>query len=176
MKIFLIRHGETTGDVEDRYGGWYDDHLTERGLEQVGSTAQKLIGKGIEAIFSSPLIRAKETAEVIRSAIDAPIEYIDGFKERNYGILTGLTKDEALSKYPDVVAQHNDYLNTDPEGERYEDFCARVVEALSVVAAREYKTIGIVTHGGPIKCILRYLGKHVPEKIAEGDILELENV
>lgn len=35
MKIYLVRHGETTGDVEDRYGGWYDDHLTDRGKEQL---------------------------------------------------------------------------------------------------------------------------------------------
>lgn len=174
MKIFLIRHGETTGDVEDRYGGWYDDHLTKRGLEQVKDTAQRLGDKGIEAIFSSPLIRAKETTAVIQSTVGVPVEYIDGFKERNYGILTGLTKQEALQAHPDVVARHNDYLNTDPEGERYEDFCARIIEALNVVAAREYKIIGIVTHGGPIRCILRYLGKDVPEKIADGAIIIID--
>jgi probable phosphoglycerate mutase len=176
MKVFLIRHGETTGDVEDRYGGWHDDHLTQRGLEQVGATVQKLIGREIEIIFSSPLIRAKETAEAIQSTIGVPVEYSDGFKERNYGILTGLTKKEALQTYPDVVMRHQDHRNTDPEGEGYEDFCARVVEALNIIVSRGYKTIGIVTHGGPIKCILRYLGKDVPETIGDGDVIELDRI
>jgi broad specificity phosphatase PhoE len=62
MKIFFIRHGETTGDVENLYGGIYDDHLSPKGRDQAQRLAIVLKDKGIERIFSSPLIRAKETA------------------------------------------------------------------------------------------------------------------
>src|SRR6056297_1925659 len=61
MKILLIRHGETTGDLEDRYGGSYDDHLTDKGREQLAHTATQVADKGIEIIFHSPLIRARES-------------------------------------------------------------------------------------------------------------------
>ena len=64
MKIFLIRHGETTGDIEDRYGGDYDDHLSEKGKQQSKELAEKLKNKGIELIFHSPRIRATETATI----------------------------------------------------------------------------------------------------------------
>lgn len=73
MKIYLIRHGETTGDIENRYGGVYDDHLTAKGREQLGLTASQVANKGIEIIFHSPLIRARESAEIISALLDCPI-------------------------------------------------------------------------------------------------------
>lgn len=79
MKIFLIRHGETTGDVEDRYGGTYDDSLTTRGRQQLQETAELLKKSGIEVIFHSPLKRAKESAEIIQREIGGILlEQVDG--------------------------------------------------------------------------------------------------
>ncbi|MBI4250406.1 histidine phosphatase family protein [Candidatus Uhrbacteria bacterium] len=174
MKLFLIRHGETTGDREDRYGGWYDDHLTEHGREQMMATAQRLAGKGIEVLYCSPLIRTREAAAIIESAINIPVEYMDSLKERYFGVLTGLTEEEAKQKYPEAVARHQNPLNTDPEGEGYDDFCNRVMHAIRSITEKEYNTVGIVTHGGPIKCVLRALGKDAPDKLADGAIIELE--
>lgn len=68
MKIYLIRHGESTGDIEKRYGGSYDDHLTEKGRQQIQETTEKLLGKNIEFIFSSTLVRAKEAAKIIQES------------------------------------------------------------------------------------------------------------
>jgi len=65
MKIYLIRHGETTGDIEERFGGDYDDHLTQKGKAQAQNLAEQLQNKGIEKIFVSPKIRARETAEEV---------------------------------------------------------------------------------------------------------------
>ena len=98
MKIFLIRHGETTGDIEDRYGGSYDDHLTEHGRQQLQETATRLAGQQIDRIYSSTLIRAKESAEIINAELKTDIEFLDGLQERDYGVLGGLTKEEALEK------------------------------------------------------------------------------
>lgn len=174
MKIFLIRHGETTGDLEDRYGGSYDDHLTELGRQQLQKTANTLVGKDIEVILSSPLIRAKESAEIISFRIDAPVQVKDGLQERHYGVLGGLTKSEALEKYPEVVEAHKNPMNTDPGGESYEDFQKRVIDAFKVLTTQDYKTIAVVSHGGPIKQILAYLDKDIPEKLGDGEIIELE--
>ncbi len=174
MKIYIIRHGETTGDLEDRYGGSYDDHLTKKGREQLQGTASNLTGKGIEIIFSSTLIRAKESAEIIKQKTGASIEYVDGLRERHYGVLTGLTKEEALEKYPEAVVQHEDSKNTDPGGESYEDFNKRVIETFQSLAAQDYKVIAIVAHGGPIKAIYIFLGNELSRKLGDGEILELE--
>ena len=173
MKIFLIRHGETTSDTEDKYGGVYDDHLTNLGRQQLGVTADDLVGKEIEIIFTSPLIRAKESAEIIKLKVGAPIEIIDGLQERNYGVLSGLTKSEALEKYPEAVEAHKNPLNTDLEGESYEDFRNRVLNAFQGVIKKDHKTVAIVSHGGPIKQILIHLGKNIPEKLGDGEIIEI---
>jgi probable phosphoglycerate mutase len=174
MKIYLIRHGETTGDLEDRYGGSYDEHLTDRGKEQLLVTANNLAGKGIEIIFSSPLIRAKESAGIIAEKIGAPIEYISGLQERHYGILTGLTKQEAQEKYPEVVELHKDPKNTDQEGEGYEEFNQRVIQTFKQITKAEYQTIATVSHGGPIKTIFRFLDNELLRSIGDGEILELD--
>lgn len=174
MKIYIIRHGETTGDIDGRYGGSYDDHLTEKGREQLRLTASNLVGKEIEKILSSPLIRARESSEIIAEKIGAPIEYIDGLQERHYGVLTGLTKQEAMEKYPEAVARHEDPKNTDPEGESYEDFNRRVIETFQSLVAQDYKVIAIVAHGGPIKAIYRFLGNELSRKLGDGEILELD--
>ncbi len=173
MKIFLIRHGETTGDIEDRYGGSYDDHLTDLGKEQLEVTANNLVGKGIESILTSSLIRAKESAEIIQLKIQCPIEIEYGLEERNYGVLSGLTKAEALEKYPEVVEAHKNPLNTDPEGENYDDFRNRVLSTFERILKKEYQTVAVVSHGGPIKQILTHLQKNIPEKIGDGEIIEV---
>ena len=61
MRVFLLRHGQTTGDIEDRFGGTYEDHLTQAGKKQAEELGKKLKGEGIEKVFVSPRIRAIDT-------------------------------------------------------------------------------------------------------------------
>jgi broad specificity phosphatase PhoE len=173
MQILLIRHGETTGDLEGRYGGSYDDHLTDRGLEQLGETAQRLIGRQVDKLYSSPLIRARESAEIINNVLKADVEFLDGLRERDYGVLGGLTKEEAQQKYPEAVELHKDPANTDPGGESLLDFTERVLHTFQSMLDQKYNTVAIVSHGGPIKVILQYLNMPLPEKIGDGEIIEL---
>lgn len=112
MKIYLIRHGQTTGDVENRYGGSYDDHLTEEGEVQAHKLAEKLANSGIQIILCSPLIRAQETAKIINTKLNCEIKTIENLRERNQnGILSGMTRDEAKAKYPELTEQVKDYKN-----------------------------------------------------------------
>lgn len=173
MKILLIRHGETTGDIEDRWGGSYDDHLTDRGRDQLKETAEKIAGEGIEIIFHSTLIRARESAEIIRDVIGCPILPFKGLEERHYGVLTGLTKKEALEKYPEVVELQKNPLNTNPDGESFEDFNNRVVTAFTEIIKQPYDTIAILGHGGSLKRILSHLNLPPPDSIADGGVIEV---
>jgi broad specificity phosphatase PhoE len=173
MKILLIRHGETTGDVEDRYGGSYDDHLTEKGQGQLRDTAKRLEGVVADKLYSSSLIRAKESAEIINEVLKSNVEFLDGLRERDYGVLGGLTKGEALQKYPEAVELHKDASNTDPDGEAQADFTARVLTTFQHILEQGHGTVVIVSHGGPIKVILRHLNIPLPEKIGDGEIIEI---
>ena len=173
MKLYLIRHGQTTGDLEDRYGGTYDDHLTDLGHKQLQETARKLIASGIQIIFHSPLIRARESAQIISNVISCQLVEVDDLKERDYGILGGLTKSEALERYPEAVQAHKDYMNTDPEGESFNDFNRRVIAAFEEIREKLPETAAILAHGGSLKRILEYLGEPLPDTIADGGIIEI---
>lgn len=156
MRIIFIRHGQTTGDVEDRYGGNYDDHLSPEGRKQSEDLSEELKDKGMELIISSPLIRARETSEVIsRNAIPIVIE--KDLKERNqYGILTGEIKNEARQKYPDLVEKVKDRLNTIDGAESYGDFSHRIHAAFNrLMTDATHSCIGVVWHGGPMRVLFR---------------------
>lgn len=151
MKIYLIRHGQTTGDVEDRYGGAYDDDLSEKGITQSETLAQDLVNSGIQIIFSSPMKRAQQTAKILSNKLNCQILTIDDLRERNKnGILTGMTKSEALLKYPELVEKLKDYKSQIEGAESQDDFEDRIKKSfLKIVSSSKYSTIGIVTHGMP---------------------------
>lgn len=174
MKIFLIRHGETTSDTEDRYGGSYNDHLTEVGKQQLKETAHHLVGIHVDKIYSSTLIRAKESTDILNVELKTEIEHLDGLRERDYGVLGGLTKAEAQRQYPEAIELHKDPINTDPEGESQLDFTERVLNTFRSILEQRNGTIAIVSHGGPLKVIMRYLNMPIPEKIGDGEIIETE--
>ncbi len=175
MKIFLIRHGQTTGDLEDRYGGDYDDHLTEVGRTQATDLAEKLINKGIEKIFASPLIRAQETAEIINQKLSVSTETFEDLRERNqYGILTGMVKSEAKEKYPKEVELLKDYRNTITGAESYTDFSERFGKSLEKIFGSNFQSVAIITHGsGPIKYIFREVLKEGEVKVEDCGFAEL---
>lgn len=152
MKIYLIRHGQTTGDVENRYGGAYDDELSDKGKIQTYELASKLANSGIEILFCSPMVRAQQTAEILKTRLNCKIKTIENLKERNKnGILSGMTKDEAKDKYPELVEKLKDYRNQIHGAESQEDFANRIKKAFSEITNnKNYSTIGIVTHGMPI--------------------------
>ena len=151
MKIYLIRHGQTIGDVEDRYGGAYDDELTNEGKAQVQELANKLSVSGIQILFCSPLKRAQQTAEILNARLDCKIKTIHDLRERNKnGILTGMTKSEAKIKYPELVEKLKDYKNQIEGAESQNDFAGRIKRTFTkIISNSNYSTIGIVTHGMP---------------------------
>lgn len=179
MKIYLIRHGETTGDIEDRYGGDYDDHLTDRGKEQAKELVKKLENKGVEIIYHSPRIRAVETAQIVGKKLGVKVEAVDDLRERNnYGILTGMVKSETKQKYPKEVEKlKKSKLHHKVKGsEDYEHFKKRVVSAFNeIIENDEYDTVAIISHGGPISCVVRKVLKLGEiDHLGDCAILEIE--
>jgi len=179
MKIYIIRHGETTSDVEKRYGGDYDDHLTEKGMNQSRQLADKLRGKGIQIIYHSSRIRATETAHILGNVLGAELKAVDDIRERNnYGILTGMLKSEALKKYPEEAEKlMADNLHHNVKGsENYESFKRRIMSAFGgILSDDSHETIAIISHSGPISCFVReYLKLGEFKHIGDCGFLEIE--
>ncbi len=160
MRLIVIRHGETTGDVEDRFGGAYDDELSPHGHIQVQQLTEELAGKGIQKIFTSPLKRAQQTAAGLAEKIVCPVKIIPDFKERaQYGLLTGMTKTEARAQHPDWVEALKDRLNTIPEAESYAEASSRTstafAELLTNLETTGQSCAAIVWHGGGMRVLFR---------------------
>lgn len=160
MKIYLMRHGQTSGDVEDRYGGDYEDHLTDLGRKQSRQLAQEMKDKGIEIVYVSPRIRAQEVAQILSPTINCPIETVADWRERNnYGILSGMKKSEAREKHPKLVELLRDRNNTIEGGESYVDFKTRIIKVFNDLINSHHNTMAIITHAGPMRVIYREILK-----------------
>ncbi|MFZ2619659.1 MAG: histidine phosphatase family protein [Alphaproteobacteria bacterium] len=157
MKIIFIRHGQTTGDVEDRYGGMYDDALSPLGEHQAQQLAGELANKGISHIYASPLLRAQQTAQVLAARVGcSSISTVEDLKERNqYGVLSGMVKAEAKLQYPEWTAQLHDRLFTVPEAETYAAASARTQAAVADMITKNHPCTAVVWHGGGMRILFR---------------------
>ena len=177
MKIYLIRHGESTGDIEDRFGGDYDDHLTEKGKQQAQELANKLKDRGIEIIYTSPKFRARETAEEVAKQLNVPIEEVENLRERNnYGILSGMTKNEAKEKHPidfEKISKDKTYHDV-TDSESYDQIKERVLKVFKNILQSDHNTIAIISHGGVISTYVReFLSEGKNIKLGDCSILEI---
>jgi alpha-ribazole phosphatase len=156
-KLFLIRHGETQNNVELKYQGNSNQGLTEKGILQAESIAKYLQKENFEAIYSSALRRAFQTAEIIGSHHSLLPNTNKGLNEIDFGGWEGLTYNEIESQYPGVFEKWVSGADGTeiPGGEARTDFHRRISSAVSsITKSHPNGQIAIVTHGGPIKSIL----------------------
>ena len=92
MKLYIARHGETAWNAENLVCGRTDLPLTERGMEQARLLAENAVGKGIEVIIASPLLRARQTAQAVSDAIGVPIQIDDRLIEMDFGTFEGTSR------------------------------------------------------------------------------------
>ena len=100
MKIALVRHGEIPSNVNKVYAGRSPENLTEKGVRQAQDVANKLLSFNVGAIFTSPIQRAVQTAEIIRSKINAELITITAFRELEMGPWEGLSENDIAIQYP----------------------------------------------------------------------------
>ncbi|MFA5357860.1 MAG: histidine phosphatase family protein [archaeon] len=177
MSIYICRHGETTGDVEEIYGGDYNDSLTEKGVREAKQLAKKLEGKGIEIIYCSPKARATETAKIIADELKVSSFAMENLRERNnYGVLTGIGKKDAAEKFPGEVKKLE--IGSPAHGiegsENYKTFAERVMRAFNAVINEQNENVLIVTHAGPIKIIVSALTQNNLDNVGHCALIELE--
>ncbi len=176
MKILFVRHGESVDDIEDRFGGWADFDLTEKGKKQSIESAGKIssLDEKFEVILSSPLKRAFQATEIIASQIDTEVEVFEYLKERNLnGILTGMIRSEAKEKYPNLVLKHQNYEYVDGS-ERTEDFNNRVKTAIEILLKMKYNSLVAVTHGLFLRTFFKEIMNIQIKKVGNGGFVLIE--
>jgi alpha-ribazole phosphatase/probable phosphoglycerate mutase len=167
-RIVLVRHGETEWNRRRRVQGHTDVPLNDEGRRQAHALAAELDGEEVDAVYSSDLSRARETAEILSTARAVPVVSLPELREKHFGTWEGLTDREVLERFPDAHATGwGDGESSDEMAERI----VRVVER--IVEAHEGELVLVVTHGGPMRAILgHYDGETAP--IANCGVVRLE--
>ena len=158
MRLLLIRHGESTGNADGRIQGRLDLGLSELGQRQRELLAERLLDFSIDALYSSPLRRARETAEGAAERLGLDIVERPALMERDVGDATGLTGAEVRERFPDFVeaSKEGRLHKVVPGWESDDDIIRRVESALDeIVGAHAGKTVAAVTHGGVIGTFCR---------------------
>jgi ribonuclease H / adenosylcobalamin/alpha-ribazole phosphatase len=157
-RLVLVRHGTTKHNAELRFSGRNDLPLTDVGARQAAAIAAAIPAFGAATVIvSSPLIRARQTAEHIGSALGRDIREDDRLAEMDFGAWEGLTLDDVQRSWPaELAAWLADPHTAPPGGESFADVERRVADARDAIL-REYPdaTVILVTHVTPIKTLLR---------------------
>ena len=156
-RLILLRHGQTALSAERRYSGRGDPPLTETGLSQAAAAAHRLATFGVTAIVTSPLTRARQTADQVAKTTGAPVAALDDLTETDFGAWEGLTFLECRTRDPEL---HSAWLTNPsvptPGGESFDQVHERVARARDRILERHGGgTVVVVSHVTPIKTLLR---------------------
>src|SRR5215213_5977332 len=155
-RVLLVRHGQSQGNAERRFGGHSPTPLSELGRRQAEATASALAAERVTAIYSSDLLRAVETAEPLARATGLEIRRTAALRERSVGLMEGLTFEEAAAAHPEEYAAllRRDFEHVLAGGESYRQLLDRAAAQLDR-AVEEHRggTLALFSHAGTI-CIL----------------------
>ena len=199
IKLVLVRHGESIWNLENKFTGWMDVDLSEKGKEEAHNAGKKLkeLGFSFDVSYTSVLKRAKHTLDIILKEmnLDIPIYKSWHLNERHYGALQGLNKDETRKKYGEqqvhiwrrsydvrppeldsndkryqsMLDKYTEYI---PHTECLKDTIERVVPYFEEVIKKDLedgKKVIIVAHGNSLRGLIKYL-----DNISDSEIVNLE--
>ena len=158
MRIFLVRHGATDWNLAGRCQGATDLELNETGLRQAEAAALGLTGEKIDAIYSSDLKRARQTAEAVARLHNLSVLVEEGIRELDHGELEGLTFAEIQAVRPDFIRRWRDEpADADiPGGEKLREVARRAWDGMGRIVGRHApdETLVVVSHNFPILSML----------------------
>ena len=173
--LVLIRHGESQWNLENRFTGWTDVPLTDKGRDEARGAGEKLRGIHFDKAYTSVLKRAIDTLDIVLQTIGQvgiPVSYDQALNERHYGDLQGLNKAETAAKYgkEQVHQWRRSYDIAPPGGESLKDTAARTLPyfELHIVAdLRAGKNVLVSAHGNSLRSIVMHLDKLSREQVLE---------
>jgi 2,3-bisphosphoglycerate-dependent phosphoglycerate mutase len=174
--LVLVRHGESQWNLENRFTGWVDVPLSDKGREEARQAGEKLRDKHFDKGFTSVLQRAILTMDTILEVIgqkDLPIERSEKLNERHYGDLQGLNKAETAEKFGDeqVKLWRRSYSVRPPNGESLEDTAARTMPYYQEKIVPELnagKNVLVAAHGNSLRSIVMHL-----DSLSQDEVVEL---
>jgi len=149
LKLLVVRHGQTQLNAEQRYLGALDPALNDVGIRQAEDLVHSL-PHNFDHIICSPLLRAKQTAEIICSLLDKKPIYVAAFRERNVGVYEGLTQEEARAQFPELWRRNitRQWYEAPPGGETIAEVFERVDAGLNDLAKKySNDTVLLIAHG-----------------------------
>ncbi len=155
-RVLLVRHGQSQGNAERRFGGHSPTPLSELGHRQAEATARALLNERVTAVYSSDLLRAVQTAEPLARATGLDITRTHALRERSVGLMEGLTFEAAAAAHPDEYASllRRDFERVLAGGESYRQLLDRAAAELDrAVEQHRGGTLALFSHTGTI-CIL----------------------
>jgi broad specificity phosphatase PhoE len=156
--LLLARHGETDWNREGRLQGHADQPLNDVGREQARALARSLTGEALAAIYSSDLLRALETAEIVAAVLGLPVVTVPELREADVGEFEGLTQAEIDTKFPDRAERVARLGYAFATGEGHPAVTTRLLQALTRIAVEhEGETVLVVSHGGAIRVVLAHV-------------------
>lgn len=177
-QLVIFRHGQSVWNLENKFTGWVDVELTEKGIEEAKNAGQKLKGFKFDLAYASSLQRAQKTLALAleqsgQSGI--PVTYNQALNERMYGDLQGLNKADTAVKYGEeqVKIWRRSFDIAPPNGESLKDTAARVIpyfESEILPKLKAGKNIVIAAHGNSLRALIMYLEKMTPAQILEFEI------
>jgi broad specificity phosphatase PhoE len=168
--LLLVRHAETDDNAQMRLSGWTDTDLSSRGESQVELLADHFnrAHGHIDALYSSPLIRARRTAEAIGALTGHTPIFLDDLREMYFGELDGRPFEELRQAYAHLLAEDEDSELEDfvwPNGESRSGFTARSLRVINQIARKHQgRPVGVVTHGGLIATLMTILNRESPAR------------
>ena len=159
LRLLLVRHGQTEWNALRRYQGHSDPPLNETGLTQARQLAARLQPLHIDLLFNSDLLRAVQTARILATGRDLPLQADPRLRELGFGLLEGHTFDEGLALWPEMIQKWVDDNNQPPQGgERMDALTHRVLQFYDeMLPTCDGKTVLLVAHGGPLRVLLQHL-------------------
>lgn len=181
--LVLLRHGESQWNLENKFTGFEDVDLSPNGIHEAMQAGRRIAAAGIkfDQIFTSTLRRAYETAQLAMDAsgqevlIRTMIKH-DDLRERDYGDLTGLNKDETRAKYGEeqVHIWRRSYDTRPPGGECLQDVVENRVrpyyESEILPMLKDGKNVLVAAHGNSLRAMLIILGERTPDNINEAEM------
>lgn len=176
--LVLIRHGESQWNLENRFTGWIDVPLTEKGRAEARRAAERVRHIHFDKVYTSVLQRATETLDIVLDILGQrglPVFYDAALNERHYGDLQGLNKAETAEKFgkAQVHLWRRSYDVAPPGGESLKDTAARTLpyfEQHILPDVRDGKSVLVVAHGNSLRSIVMQLDQLTREQVLELNI------
>ena len=176
-KLYLIRHGQSTYNLENRFTGWKDVDLTDLGISQAKEAAKILRGHTFDIAFTSNLLRAQKTLDIILNELEVSLDITknEALNERDYGDLVGQNKGEAAREFGENQVQiwRRSFDTPPPNGESLKMTLERTLPYFNSDIKphlKNGKNVILSAHGNSIRAIVMEIFKLSPDQILKTEI------